>query len=305
MGCRCNQVEHQSSNMQWWPTSTTTKTLRIGEHTTGESTSDASKHRGQDATASGTQQTYGIIPKRVAKHHDSWLNAVMQNAIGETKPPLIPDFHAHILVLRPGPNLDIDVAPIKTYMTRYDLHIKVVAGKNQVELFHQAFCKWFLKLREANKQAIIYPWVEQVWDEEGILIENLTDIPMALPLLKKFMHKIFLCTTGGAYHVQVLLGTKQDQAMIMETICWWLKSTKQGMWRTDLQMAEDSMCNGWLLFLADKYDWEALSHKIWNLMGVHVALRYWAIDDGAKKKEKQRAIPSRIFILKLIRFTKQ
>jgi len=102
------------------------------------------------------------------------------------------------------------------------------AGENQVELFPQAFCKWFLKLREANNEVIIYPWAEQVRDEEGLLIKNPMDIPMALPLLKKFVHKLFLQMTGGMYHVQVLLGTENDLEMIMETIGWWLKPTEQG-----------------------------------------------------------------------------
>jgi len=213
----------------------------------------------------------------------------MRNSIGEMKPPAIPDFHTYIPVLRPGPDLDIDVAPIKTYVTRYDLRIKVEAGENQVELFHQAFCKWFLKLREADNQVIIYPWAERVRDEEGLFIENPTDIPMALPFLKKFMHKLFLRMTGGAYHIQVLLGTKQDLETIMETIGWWLKSTEQGMWRTNLQTVEESMCASWLLFSADEYDHEALSREIWNVAGVHVALRYHTIDDGAKRDGKTKS----------------
>jgi len=107
------------------------------------------------------------LPKEWQKHHNTWLNEVMQTAIGDKNPPLILDFHAHIQVLRPGPDLDIDVAPIKTYVTRYDLRIKVEAGENQVQLFHTAFCKWFLKLREADPQALIYPWAEIVHDEEA------------------------------------------------------------------------------------------------------------------------------------------
>jgi len=96
--------------------------------------------------------------------------------------------------------------------------------------------------------------------------------------------------TGGTYHVQVLLVTENDLETIMETIGWWLKSTEQGMWQTDLQTAEELMCTGWILFLADKYDQEALSREIWNLAGVHVALQYRAIDNGEKKMEKQKIL---------------
>jgi len=209
----------------------------------------------------------------------------MRNAIGDKNPLTILDFHAHIQVLRPGPNLDIDVAPIKTYVTRYNLRIKVKASENQVQLFHTAFCKWFLKLREADPQALIYPWAESIHDEEGILIKNPTNIPTSLPLLKKFVHKLFLQTTRGAYHVQVLMGTEQDLATIMETIGWWLKLMEQGMWCTNLQMAKDSLCARWLLFSADEYDREALSQEIWNLTGVLVALHFQAIDDRQKRWE--------------------
>jgi len=128
-------------------------------------------------------------------------------------------------------------------------------------------------------------------DEEGILIKNPTDIPMALPLLKKFIHKLFLQTTGGAYHVQVLIGTDNNLETIMETIGWWLKSMEQGMWRMDLQDAEDTLCTGWLLFSADEYDHEALSHKIWNLTGVQVALCFQAIDNGNCKDRKTKSTP--------------
>jgi len=68
------------------------------------------------------------------------------------------------------------------------------------------------------------------------------------------------------------MGMEEDLVTIMETIGWWLKSTEQGMWWTDLQMVEDSLCTGWLLFSAEEYDREALSREIWNLTGVLVAL---------------------------------
>jgi len=57
-------------------------------------------------------------------------------------------------------------------------------------------------------------------------------------------------------------------------IGWWSKSTKQGMWWMDLQSAEDTLCASWLLFLAEEYNCEALSHEIWNLTGVKVAFQF-------------------------------
>jgi len=94
------------------------------------------------------------------------------------------------------------------------------------------------------------------------VIENPTDIPITLPSLKKFVHKLFLQTTGGDYHIQVLMGSDDDLNTIMQTIGWWLKSTFQGMWLTDLQSMEEMTCTRWLLFSAGDYDREALSYEI-------------------------------------------
>jgi len=41
---------------------------------------------------------------------------------------------------------EIAVMPRKQNVSRYNLHIKVVARENQVKLFHKAFCKWYLKV---------------------------------------------------------------------------------------------------------------------------------------------------------------
>jgi len=97
-----------------------------------------------------------VPPKEWQQHHDTWLNMVMQEAIGNQAHPMIPDLHTLIPVHHPAPNNDIDVALVKDYVTRYNLCIKVAAGENQVKLFHQAFCKWYLKLREVDPQTLIY-----------------------------------------------------------------------------------------------------------------------------------------------------
>jgi len=85
------------------------------------------------------------------------------------------------------------------------------------------------------------------------LIENPADTPIAL-IMKKIVHKLFLCTTGGYFHVQVLMGTNKDLTTIMQTIGWWLKSTSQGMCLMDLQSTKETMCMGWLLFSASIYN---------------------------------------------------
>jgi len=57
----------------------------------------------------------------------------------------------------------------------------------------------------------------------------------------------------------------------MQMIGWWLKLAEQGMWVTPLQMAEDTICTGWLLHSTDKYDREAILQEFWNCTGLQVA----------------------------------
>jgi len=79
------------------------------------------------------------------------------------------------------------------------------------------------------------------------------------------------------------MGMEEDFSTIMQTIGWWLKSTSQGMWLTDLQSAKDTMCARWLLFSADEYDREALTQEIWNFISVQVTICFHAIIDDSKK----------------------
>jgi len=74
-----------------------------------------------------------------------------------------------------------------------------------------------------------------------------------------------------------------DPSTVVDDISWWLQSTKQGIWPSHLQDAEDTVCLGWLLFSTDEIDTEALHKEIWQMTGVQVALRYWAINDGVPK----------------------
>jgi len=95
----------------------------------------------------------------------------MQTMIGKETPPLISDLHAHVPVLRLGLDNEVDDAPAWKFVIQYNLHIKVAAGENQVELFDQVFCKWYLELREVDSQALTYPWAACIYNKEGLLIK--------------------------------------------------------------------------------------------------------------------------------------
>jgi len=55
-----------------------------------------------------------------------------------------------------------------------------------------------------------------------------------------------------------MMGMDINLEMVMQTIGWWLKTMEQGMWKAPLQFAENTVCIGWLLYLAEEYDQESL-----------------------------------------------
>jgi len=63
----------------------------------------------------------------------------------------------------------------------------VLKGEDQVNLFHQVFTKWYNKVREADSKAILFPWSAVDCEEHPtLLVENPTDIPQNVILLKKY-----------------------------------------------------------------------------------------------------------------------
>jgi len=233
-----------------------------------------------------------VDPKEWWRLHDEWLHAAMQAAMGNTTLKSIPDLDNIKRVDRNPPQNTLKLEPTQSIIRCYDLCLKVTEGEDQINLFHQVFAKGYNKVCKADSKIILYPWA--VMDrarQPTLVIKNPMDIPNTLPILRKFVHKLFLCTTGGDYHLQVLIGSEEDLATIMQTIGWWLKSTYQGMWLMDLQSAEETMCPGWLLFSASDYDCKELSREIWDFADVQVAIRFRAIEDGKKKEPTSKPDP--------------
>jgi len=75
---------------------------------------------------------------------------------------------------------------------------------------------------------------------------------------KKYAYHLPICPTGGQVYPKVFFGFMEPPDKIMENIGWWLRSTEQGMWKAQLQQVEETTGLGWLLFLADEFDKEAL-----------------------------------------------
>jgi len=99
------------------------------------------------------------LPKEWQKHHDEWLNCTMCMATDDTMIQGIPTLDNIYCILCPDAINELNLELSQMFITWYDLRIHTKEGENQVEQFHQAFTKWFQKVREVDAQAILYPWM--------------------------------------------------------------------------------------------------------------------------------------------------
>jgi len=160
-----------------------------------------------------------------------------------------------------------------------------------VESAREALAAWFTKIKEIDKNAIIYPWTLEDQKNKEKCLEKPSDIPFLLSNMKKYFHKLYIHAKGETYYPQVMVGLMELPTKFMEKISWWLQFMEQGMWVSPLQLAEDNTCLGWLLYSADEYDQEALCNEIWAFVGVKVALQFREIDDSVPCKDRSPRTP--------------
>jgi len=77
-------------------------------------------------------------------------------------------------------------------MVKYNLCIKVKEGDNLVEGAQEALVAWFTKIKEINKNAIVYPWLAADQNKKEKCIEKPNDIPFLLSNMKKYLHKLYI-----------------------------------------------------------------------------------------------------------------
>jgi len=159
--------------------------------------------------------------------------------------------------------------PIRTFGMRYDVCIKVQESMDLVAGARLRFMELLTKIQEVDRHAIIYPWLDMDWRSREPAIDNPEAILMILSNMKKYAYRMPIHQHGGLIYPQIFFGFMEPPDKIMENIEWWLRSMEQGMWKAQLQQAEETAGLGWLLFLADKSDKEALKSQIWVTMGVH------------------------------------
>jgi len=119
---------------------------------------------------------------------------------------------------------------------------------------------------------VIYPWEEKDQQQQIPAITKLEELPGMLSNLHIYTNKVYIHQDGSTCHPHIFFGFLETPSKIFANIGWWLKAMDQGMWEIPHQSAEESICLGWLLYLVDKYDKDALCHKIWQFTGVMVSV---------------------------------
>jgi len=155
-------------------------------------------HQVEEATTS--IEPTAIPPKEWHYFYDCWLHGIMCTALGNEANPEIPNLDAYKFMSCSAPDYKVDMELACDYVIHYNLHIKVAAGKNQVELFYQAFCEWYLKLKEANHQTIIYAWKGMGHNKEAATTHQKPHRYTNIVTTTEEICQQFFCTTGGAYY---------------------------------------------------------------------------------------------------------
>jgi len=90
----------------------------------------------------------------------------MQVAMGDLMLTCIPNIENVECLEQKPPATNLCLLPAQLVIHQYDLWLVVTGGNDQVTLFHQAFLKWYQKVREVDSTVILYPWSATDWNKE-------------------------------------------------------------------------------------------------------------------------------------------
>ena len=102
------------------------------------------------------------------------------------------------------------MVPTRGFIVKYNLQIKVTMGESPVESAREAFMVWFTKIKEIDKNAIIYPWTAMDRRNKEKCLEKPSDIPFLLSNMKTYFHKLYIRAKGGTYYPQIMVGLMES-----------------------------------------------------------------------------------------------
>jgi len=107
-------------------------------------------------------------------------------------------------------------------------------------------------------------------------IDDLTQI-LARSNLQNYAPYTEAMQGSNRQHRSFVLGSSVKPRRLINQMGPWLHNNGQGMWQWQLNKAEQTVCIGWLLYLAPEYDRTELRLLLRRVTGADVALRFQTI----------------------------
>jgi hypothetical protein len=184
------------------------------------------------------------------------------------------------------------------WRSRFTVKLRIPESNNAMEAFGKILKSLFSELQStcANDENLFF----LPWSDKNIGKIDAVDTPDAVPnsfsKLTQFIPRFF--PGKGDEHMcyfKLYIGHDKTLDDMQTDIKFWLMSGSHGMFFESLQ-CENAIFIGWLLWSLKSMDAHALAEDILSMTGIHVGLRWMAIDTGAKGKVEKK---DKIFALHL------
>ena len=141
--------------------------------------------------------------------------------------------------------------PKLTYTTRFDIRFRhETPNENPNEAVRERIKKWWTKIREVDRQALIIPWKKD--DENGEVIEKTKDIPSDMNELRKYFSGINPSSVNPVSYAKIRITTDVKASRLTSTkmadMNGYYYLHKEAMYERQLQDAESTTSIGFLTY---------------------------------------------------------
>jgi len=169
----------------------------------------------------------------------------------EVPPPLMPQKVA--ATQSTGPKL-----AGTPFFHRYNLRLCLKQKNKQMLSEWEVFTTLLCQLATTDGSIVLYPWNSMDYNRQPAIplkpeLSNFFYLTIYAPQLVSYKRM-----ANSTRHSSIFLGSSITPASLVQRLDPWLRTTKQGLWPRQLPLVETTVCLGWLLFSAPKYNLEEL-----------------------------------------------
>jgi len=146
--------------------------------------------------------------------------------------------------------------------THFEFTLQVQEGDDFDANVQTTFLQLYCKVQDTNSHAVIYPWAAGDLLHSNSIFNPLLDVLLSwYSRWNQYVHQLVWLPHGSNYHRKIHMGLMVPMKYLLHNSQGWLQSINQDMWMSQLQDATDTVCLGWLLYLAEKFECAALHHE--------------------------------------------